>query len=80
MKKRMYKGTYEPRIRFNWGYHDGASDLKNGWTRLDGATVSNIEYKHFDKSYSRGYVEGYYDFKEGIYNENSTAAWMKVTK
>lgn len=65
----------EPRIRFNWGYHDGASDVRNNrhksqeWFR-----------NHFDKVYLQGYDVGRRDMQNGEYTENSTRAWNERRK
>jgi hypothetical protein len=58
-----------PRVRFNWGYHDGASDYARKRPRkwLHG-------HPH-DKVYGQGYDYGYEDAMEGTYSESSDAAW-----
>lgn len=57
---------YEARIRFNWGYHDGANDsLKRKWRVTT----------HFDKTYLKGYDRGFDDQNNGVYNQDSTEAW-----
>lgn len=58
----------EPRIRFNWGYHDGAMEAqKRGWDR-------SLK-PHFDQIYIEGYQAGRSDFLNGIYAGDSTEAW-----
>jgi hypothetical protein len=74
-KMKAEKRKFEPRVWFNWGYHDGANDTQNGWKRADGCTVSDIQVKHFDRNYADGYVAGVYDFRDGKYTEDSTLAW-----
>jgi len=58
-----------PRIRFNWGYHNGANgfNLKN----------AGYLYTHFDKTYLKGWQLGHRDKAAGNYNENSSAAWKE---
>lgn len=60
----------DPRIRFNWGYHDGASDVRNNRHKSD-----EWFRKHFDKVYLQGYAAGWRDMQNGEYQENSTRAW-----
>ena len=62
-----------PRVRFNWGYHDGASDFLNRRRRkwLNG-------HPH-DKTYGQGYDYGYEDALRGEYSESSEAAWKSRT-
>ncbi len=47
-----------PRVRFNWGYWDGAVNTAKGFTRPDGITRDNIVRHHFDPFYAQGYVAG----------------------
>lgn len=47
-----------PRVRFNWGYWDGAFMAAEGICRLDGLTAETIVGKHFDPFYAHGYVAG----------------------
>ena len=64
---------FSPRIRFNGGYHDGASDAQRGVFKPGGLLTPNKP--HFDKLYEQGYRAGHMDAKEGKYTEDSTAAW-----
>ena len=59
----------EPRIRFNWGYHDGAHDVRR---RGQIASMAG----HFDKMYAAGYLVGVDDAKRGEYTGDSTRAWL----
>lgn len=67
---------YPDRIRFNWGFHDGASaaktNRKNEWEKGE----------HFDEVYEAGFWSGYEEFKKGEYNDNtlSDEAWAKYNK
>lgn len=57
------------RVRFNWGYHDGAHDIRTGFTRSDDLD------KHYDQVYVRGYRAGQADMRNAVYFEDSTVAW-----
>ncbi len=60
--------TVEPRLRFNWGFHDGAADAK--WSRP-------YSHKHFDAVYLAGRQAGYVVAQNGEYtvNTKSDDAW-----
>jgi hypothetical protein len=58
------------RIRFNWGYHDGAHDSATGFTRADKL------WEHYDIVYVRGYHAGYEDDQNGIPTDSSEPAWV----
>ena len=60
-----------PRIRFNWGYHDGALayDLRQGY-----------RYTHFDRQYLAGWQAGYEGRKQGAYTTDSTQAWGRLKR
>ena len=57
-----------PRIRFNWGYHDGAMAFDMRYP---------YQYKHFDLWYLKGWQAGYEDRHEGCYRQCSDLAWGK---
>ncbi len=61
----------QPRIRFNWGYHDGANESKRDKTR----DVTG----HFDSWYATGYKLGVSDATALAYEGNSDAAWEAFT-
>lgn len=68
----------EPRVRFNWGYHDAAADVEAG--RPDRATADPSTpgwrpLPAFDVAYAEGYLAGTKDAREGTYAGNSDAAW-----
>lgn len=80
-EKKALAGT-EPRIRFNWGYHDGAHDQQRGAPRVyipgkpqDLTHVSPT----FDKYYFEGYQAGAQDARRGQYIENSSVAWARFS-
>jgi hypothetical protein len=65
-----------PRVRFNWGYHDGASDAQHkrpirepnikGWPAA------------LNRAYRQGYEAGVRDVREARYSGNSDAAWREM--
>lgn len=57
-----------PRVRFNWGYHAGASDVLHHRGKKSNPG-------HGDRIYAQGYEEGYYDALNGEYRESSEGAW-----
>lgn len=67
---------YTNRVRFNWGFHDGASAAKNNrepmWEKGS----------HFDRAYEAGYWMGHKEFQEGKYNDDrlSDEAWEEYNK
>ena len=56
------------RIRFNWGYHDGALDVRTGFERKDDLN------KHYDQVYVRGYRAGAEDMRQATYFGDSVKA------
>lgn len=62
----------EPRVRFNYGFHDGAADQARGfvafWNRGPVA-------RHFDQVYVEGYYAGQDAVKAGRSTESSQSAW-----
>lgn len=82
--------TFPDRVRFNWGYHDGASAVRNEWANpernfgfavggpMDGMeTVEQVIERHFDKVYARGWLEGFRDMVASCYTNNSHPAWVR---
>lgn len=70
----------QPRVIFNDGYHDGASDAKNNRRHLvlkgtGLTTIDEIIDYHPSKTFGHGYAKGYKDQNEGIYKGNSDDAW-----
>lgn len=75
----MYKKSYTnykapkitrgKRVRFNWGFQDGAADYKNKRNRK--WILSN----HFDNVYAFGYHSGYTAANRGEDTETSDEAW-----
>jgi hypothetical protein len=64
----------DPRIRFNWGFHDGAHarrDNLKAW-----GDVEAFSRRHFDRVYGAAYLAGYEAQRAGTYTGNSDAAWQ----
>jgi hypothetical protein len=61
-----------PRIRFNWGYHDGAFAKERGL--LGNGHVADMS-AHKDRIYAAGVSAGRADVEHGEYRENSDSAW-----
>ena len=57
-----------PRLRFNWGYHDGANDAQKQRARRE---VS----KHPDQVYAVGYHRGFQEASDGVYTNDSSESW-----
>jgi hypothetical protein len=66
-KKLAREGLDNQRTRFNWGYHDGAMDMKRG-------TVRDVSH-HFDRTYATGYEAGVLAQRTGTYEGTSFGAW-----
>jgi hypothetical protein len=64
-----------PRVRFNWGFHDGANAEKRG-TVMPWESTGN----HFDPIYQAGVKYGRHYQQLGIYNEDSDIAWARYEK
>ena len=65
------------RIRFNWGYHDGASDQFNGrGHRMEERLGAEWTEKHHDPVYVDGYLNGKVDARTGRYFDDSSSAWI----
>lgn len=70
-------GLDENRVRFNWGYHDGASEQRNfdGPAPIRGG--DGWRSRHFDPVYVAGWNAGFYDAKSGASTESSERAWQE---
>ena len=79
VRKVKANGLDHDRIRFNWGYHDGAREAVEGVhparTQRWG---DNWQEKHHDPVYIAGYREGTTDAAAGTYANNSWDAWMRT--
>lgn len=73
--------TATPRIRFNWGYHDGAADVKhnrpNKWTI---ASYFSNEYRQgylaVSNEYCQGYLAGFNAATRVEGTDSSDGAWF----
>lgn len=79
MAKKSESILDEPRVRFNWGYHDARMDRENG--RLRKLVSSGPQsLKYVSMSYDYYYYQGY---KAGIDSDEnatlSTDAWLHLT-
>lgn len=67
----MAERVFENRIRFNWGYWDGAAEHKRG-------QENRVLAGHYDVTYRTGYLYGYADASKGNVGETSEAAWVEA--
>ncbi len=75
MNGTKHEPKFSDRIRFNWGYHDGAADEKDG-IRPPWTLVQTREQKRAqDAAYMDGYEAGEAAQVAGIYAGDSTKAW-----
>lgn len=66
------------RIRFNWGYHDGAREEVEGVPAIRTSRWgSDWQSHHHDPTYIAGYREGAADAAAGTYENNSEDAWIR---
>lgn len=70
----MGASTIQPRLHFNWGYHEAAQDrLRQRPKRSEfsgcGKTLPAI------RAYAAGYEYGWQDAVNGVYINNSDPAW-----
>jgi len=88
MKKKANAEKFENRVRFNWGYHDAAQAVRQGWDNpahnfgfaqhgpLAGLTgLKDLLARHFDRTYAQGWQAGYHDAMDGTYANDSSEAW-----
>ena len=58
-----------PRIRFNWGFHDAAADVRYG------RAVRDVSH-HSCLAYAAGYVKGVAAAQVGEPTDSSEPAWL----
>lgn len=71
---------FSDRVRFNWGYHDAASDAGRGQARetaMGGPQNPRRVSREYDAAYYDGYVCGISDTANGIDTASSTSAWLR---
>lgn len=71
--------------RFNWGYHDAAQVVREGWNTREknfgfGPAIKineaiDVSTYHPDESYAEGWMRGYRDALEGKDTTSSEQAW-----
>lgn len=80
-RKSKQSEKFSPRIRFNWGYHDGHRDAADGRAREVvevGQQSIKVVSREYDAAYFHGYAAGVAAQSNGDYVANgcrSTAAW-----
>lgn len=86
---RKSEAFFSDRVRFNWGYHDAANAVRNGWAceahnfgfarggKLDGLTgAADVLARHFDSSYAKGWTRGLADAQAGKATPSSEPAFQ----
>lgn len=71
-----------PRVRFNWGFHDAASDARHGSPRelrQVGAQNETAVSAEFNFWYAHGYEAGLRAVESGTSTDLSDAAWIAFT-
>lgn len=69
---------FEPRVRFNWGYHDAQGlELISVQRYHDTRRTRDWASEHFDKHYGAGFIAGLNDKELGRYTGNSEQAWKQ---
>lgn len=63
-------GLEADRIRFNWGFHDGAGEQERG------VGLRNMDL-HFDPTYADGYRRGVEYASQGLKHDDSAQAWQE---
>ncbi len=74
---------FENRVRFNWGFHDAAQTVREGWdahnmgfaSAFSFNSLADVLAKHPDHSYAVGFVYGYKTAKAGLSTVTSQPAW-----
>lgn len=55
----QYQTNATAKIRYGWGYQDGAAAASAGRPFRPAGILNNIHAKHFDRHYQQGYEAGY---------------------
>jgi hypothetical protein len=76
---------HEPRVMFNWGYHEAATDAERGRPRTlvaSGPQTLEVVSAQHDAEYHAGYGYGLRYLAEGIYApaKDSSAAWAEYSR
>lgn len=65
--------VFDQRMRFNWGYHEGAEEAKRRLTKqtdFSGQGPSGVV-----EFFTAGYMHGWEDQCNGVYKNSSAGAW-----
>ena len=73
---------FNKEVRFNWGYHDAASDHENGRRPMANGVVFEGTLEEWAAhrgggAYIEGYLAGYKASTEGVYNMDSKSAFAE---
>lgn len=73
---------FDTEVRFNWGYHDGASDHENGRRPMINSvvfegTLEEWAARRGGGAYIEGYLAGHKASTEGVYNRDSKSAFAE---
>ena len=90
-RTRKPNAKFDNQTRFNWGFHDAAQAVAQGWDTAENnfgfchhgplaglKTPQDIPARHFDAAYGRGWFIGYCTAKQGASTESSESAWNAV--
>lgn len=88
MKTKQPLPKFENRVRFNWGFHDAALAVRQGWANpernfgfgpaLKVAKPEDVQEQHYDKVWAAGWKFGYDQAKAGLETPTSQPAWEKA--
>lgn len=85
-RRRRNKEEFSDRTRFNWGYHDGATDfiepaftVREQVDKFHDRTLRTQQVSKEQGAYFYGYREGVADAKAGKYARDSQPAWQRVS-
>jgi len=77
---KKFSPAFPNRVRFNWGFHDAASESARGYARLTSMTDKHslrVVSHAFDPAYYFGYTYGLDAVKAKLPTDLSDAAWTK---
>lgn len=75
---------FDDQTRYNWGYHDGALAIREGFSPVPVArgekTLEQFLAEHFDQTYADGYRAGQASQTRGTYNADSGTSWAAYSR